>query len=139
MSNSSNNDQLLELIPGDLEATLISKLERLFGVDGAREILRMIKAIVMRRLHSIIAYTEFYLSKLDVAGIMVNVTIDRLYKSLTYELTIKVTINDIDPYVIKKNLSKLYRMAKIDRDLQRITRDLSAIVAAHLKQEEGEE
>jgi len=93
----------------------------------------------MRRLHSIIAYTEFYLSKLDVAGIMVNVTIDRLYKSLTYELTIKVTINDIDPYVIKKNLSKLYRMAKIDRDLQRITRDLSAIVAAHLKQEEGEE
>ena len=132
--NKIDSSQLLELIPSDLETTLISKLEKLFGVDGSREILRMIKAIVIRRLHSIIAYSEFYLSKLDISGITINVTIDRLYRPFTYELIIRVSVSDVDPVVIKKNLGKLYKMAKIDRDLQRVTRELEAIVEAHLKE-----
>lgn len=121
-----------ELIPVIGETALMVKLERFFGEDRARDIARMIQVIAMRRLHSVMSFAEYFLSKLDISGIKTRVTIERHFGAFSYELTIRLSVEDVDPVVIRRNIKELYRAARLGRDeakyLERLERYLWAIV-----------
>jgi hypothetical protein len=137
-----------ELIPIVGETALMAKLERFFGEDRARDIARMIQVIAMRRLHSVMSFAEYFLSKLDISGIKTRVTIERHFGAFSYELTIRLSVEDVDPVVIRRNIKELYRSARLGRDearyLERLERYLWTIVRQEAlkggeEEEEGEE
>jgi hypothetical protein len=132
-------ESLAELLHSPGEQIFIPKLERVFGEDYAREVYRLIKAIVMRRMHSVIVWANFYLSKLDIAGIKTRVEFHRYYGDQVYTVEIKVVIEDIDPHTIKRNLTEVYKMAKLSRDEEALTRKIEALVTYELRKKAREE
>jgi len=120
------------ILPSEADVTFVRKLEKVFGYENSKEILRMIKAVLLRRLHSVITWSSWYLQKLDIAGIQLRVNWERSYTDVTYEIIIRVTLDDLDPILIKKNLKTLYKMMKLDRDQERVVRELEAIVKTYL-------
>jgi len=126
------------ILPTESDTVLIDKLSRVFGESGAREILRLVKAILLRRISSIITWSNWYLTKMDIAGLKLRTSFYRSYTDSVFELTIKVVLEDLDPVLIKKNLRELYRMAKPDRDQARVLKELEAIVEKYYREEELE-
>jgi len=129
----------IQILPGSLEADFVSKLKEVFGAEETREILRLIRAIIMRRMHSILIWSNWYLTKLDIAGLKIRTTYSRYFGNLVYEMNIRVSLEDVDPLVIKKNLRQLYKMAKLDRDQERVAREIEAIVEKYSEKKQMEE
>jgi hypothetical protein len=121
-----------EVLPVAGETALIAKLERFFGEDRARDIARMIQVVAMRRLHSVVSWAEYFLSKLDISGIKTRVTIERHLGTFSYEVTIRLSVEDVDPIVIRRNIKELYRAARLGRDeakyLERLERYMWALI-----------
>jgi len=127
------------VLPSEFEAQFIGKMLKVFGVEDAKVILRMIRAVMIRRLHAVLTWSNWALSKIDIAGIRIRASYSRYFGDLVYELVIRVTVEDIDPTLIKKNIKALYKMAKIDFDQARVAREIEAIVGKYLQEEELQE
>jgi len=117
----------------------VDRLKDVFGIEGTRAVLRLIRAVIMRRLHGILTWANWYLTKLDIAGLKIRVHSSRYFGDLVYEVNIRVLVEDIDPILIRKHLKVLYKMAKIDKDQERVTRELEEIVAKFMKEDLLEE
>jgi hypothetical protein len=139
VSSNKSFETLEDLLHSPGEEVFIPKLERVFGEDYAREVYRLIKAIVMRRMHSVVVWANFYLSKLDIAGIKTRVEFHRYYGDQVYTVEIRVLIEDIDPHTIKRNLTEVYKMAKLSRDEEALTRKIEALVTYELRKKAREE
>jgi len=129
----------LQILPTEVDVTFVNKLKDVFGIEGARAVLRLIRSMLIRKLHTVLVWGNWYLTKLDVAGLKLRVSISRYYGDLVYEITIRATIEDIDPVLIKKNLREIYKMAKIDKEAEKVARDIEEIVARHIKEHQLEE
>jgi hypothetical protein len=127
------------VLPTELEVKFVDRLKDVFGIEGTRAVLRLIRAVIMRRLHGILTWANWYLTKLDIAGLKIRVNASRYFGDLVYEVNIRVLIEDIDPILIRKHLKVLYKMAKIDKDQERVTRELEEIVAKYMKEDLLEE
>lgn len=127
------------MLPTELEVKFVDRLKDVFGIEGTRAVLRLIRAVIMRRLHGILTWANWYLTKLDIAGLKIRVNASRYFGDLVYEVNIRVLIEDIDPILIRKHLKVLYKMAKIDKDQERVTRELEEIVAKYMKEDLLEE
>jgi hypothetical protein len=123
------------LLPSELETQFLSRLEKIFGEDGAKAILRMIRAIIIRRLHSVLLWGNWMLSKLDIGGIRTRVSFSRYYGDLVYEISMRVSLEDLDPMLIRRNIGTLYKMAKMDMDIARTARDIDAVVGKFIQEE----
>ena len=134
-----DQEKQIQILPVSYDATFVNKLKDVFGAEETREILRLIRAIIMRRMHSILIWSNWYLTKLDIAGLKIRTTYSRYFGNTLYEMNIRVSLEDVDPLVIKKNLRQLYKMAKIDRDQERVTREIEAIVEKYGKDKGSEE
>jgi len=140
MSDDQNKRQAsMPILPTSSDTAFVDKLKDTFGVEETREILRLIRAIIMRRMHSILVWSNWYLTKLDITGLKLRTTYSRYFGNLVYEITIRVSLEDIDPMLIKRNLKQLYKMAKLDKDQERVTREIEAIVEKYSKEKEFEE
>ena len=131
--------QTLQILPTEVDVTFVNKLKDVFGIEGARAVLRLIRSMLIRKMHTVLVWGNWYLTKLDVAGLKLRVSISRYYGDLVYEITIRAIIEDIDPVLIKKNLREIYKMAKIDKEAEKITRDIEEIVARHIREHQLEE
>jgi hypothetical protein len=130
---------IFHVLPTELEVKFVDRLKDVFGIEGTRAVLRLIWAVIMRRLHGILTWANWYLTKLDIAGLKVRVNSSRYFGDLVYEINIRVMVEDIDPILIRKHLKVLYKMAKIDKDQERVTRELEEIVAKFMKEDLLEE
>jgi hypothetical protein len=90
-------------------------------------------------MHTVLVWGNWYLTKLDVAGLKLRVSLSRYYGDLVYEITIRAIIEDIDPVLIRKNLRDIYKMAGIDKEQEKVARDIEAIVAKHIQEHQLEE
>jgi hypothetical protein len=133
------NSESIYILPSEFEAQFLGKMVKVFGIDEARVILRMIRAVMIRRLHTVLSWSNWALSKIDIAGIRIRASYSRYFGDLVYELVIRVTVEDIDPLLVKKNIRTLYKMAKIDYDQARAARDIAAVVEKYVKEEWEEE
>jgi hypothetical protein len=125
----------LDIIPLMGETNIMGKLEKYFGEDKARDIARMLQVIALRKIHSVISFAEYFLGKLDIAGIRTRVGIERHLGSFSYEVTIRLYVEDVDPVMIKKNMRELYRMAKFSRDEEKLITQLENYVWAIIRSE----
>jgi hypothetical protein len=138
-SETKTETQTLQILPGEVDVTFVNKLKDVFGIEGARAVLRLIRSMLIRKMHTVLVWGNWYLTKLDIAGLKLRVSISRYYGDLVYEITIRAIIEDIDPILIKKNLREIYKMARIDKELEKTTRDIEEIVARHIRERQIEE
>jgi len=138
-AETKTGTQTLQILPTEVDVTFVNKLKDVFGIEGARAVLRLIRSMLIRKMHTVLVWGNWYLTKLDVAGLKLRVSISRYYGDLVYEITIRAIIEDIDPVLIKKNLREIYKMAKIDKEAEKITRDIEEIVARHIREHQLEE
>ena len=137
--SENTSGKTLQLLPLESEAAFVNKLKDVFGIEGARAVLRLIRAMLIRKMHSVLVWGNWYLTKLDVAGLKLRVSISRYYGDLVYEITIRAMIEDIDPLLIKKNLRDIYKMAGIDKEQEKVTRDIETVVARYIQEQSLEE
>jgi hypothetical protein len=136
---SKTEAQTLQILPAEVDVAFINKLKDVFGIEGARAVLRLIRAMLIRKMHTVLVWGNWYLTKLDIAGLRLRVTVSRYYGDLVYEITIRAIIEDIDPLLIKKNLRDIYKMAGIDKEQEKIARDIEAVVAKYIREQQLEE
>jgi len=137
--SENTSGKTLQLLPLESEVAFVNKLKDVFGIEGARAVLRLIRAMLIRKMHSVLVWGNWYLTKLDVAGLKLRVSISRYYGDLVYEITIRAMIEDIDPLLIKKNLRDIYKMAGIDKEQEKVTRDIETVVARYIQEQSLEE
>jgi hypothetical protein len=135
----NTSEKSLQILPLETEVGFINKLKDVFGIEGARAVLRLIRALLIRKMHTVLVWGNWYLTKLDVAGLKLRVSLSRYYGDLVYEITIRAIIEDIDPLLIKKNLRDIYKMAGIDKEQEKVARDIETVVAKHIQEHSLEE
>ena len=116
---------------------VLKKLEEYFGPEWSRTILNLIKSFVLRRTIGLMNWASWWFSSVEIAGITLDVKIDRVVRDTGVSVIIDVDIVDVDPVTIKNNLREIIRRARwTDKQLLKFTRTIEPLLE---KLERGDE
>lgn len=103
---------LLPEIPRETRREFITKkLAHRFGIKKAENMVIIIDQWFLHKLRSAVNWLDWLFSSSKVMGINYKLSIDKSIGDMEYVVTLRLTVEDVDPELLRKDIIRLWREA----------------------------